>query len=113
MKNALLSSAVLAVSILAAPAVTLAGPVVTAGFRARSDILARHRVTRLDRFPPANMRILDMAAAAGRVPTELPLDGQIRELGPGAVRARLRVGETRRGLPLRLERTGRQILGKD
>jgi len=95
-----------------AATVTLADPVVMAGFRARIDRLARHRVTRLGRIPRVNMQILDMAVAAGRVPTGLPLDGQIRELGLGAVRARLRIGETRRSLPLRSERTGRQVLGK-
>ena len=99
-------------SLTIAPAVTLVEPVVTAGFRARIDRLARHRVTRLGRIPPINMRILDVAVAARRVLTGLPLDGQIRELGLGAVRARLRIGETRRGLPLRSERTGRQILSK-
>jgi hypothetical protein len=95
-----------------AAAVTLAEQVVTAGFRARIDRLARHRVTRLGRIPRGNPQTLDMVAAAGRVPTGLPLDGRIRAPGLDAVRARLRVGETPRGLVLRSERTGRQVFSK-
>src|SRR5580700_1032445 len=93
-------------------AVTLAERVVTAGLQACIDRLARHRVTRLGRLSRGNPQTLDMVAAVGRVPTGLPLDGRIRAPGLDAVRARLRVWETPRGLVLRSERTGRQVLSK-
>ena len=61
---------------------------------------AAHPIKGSDRSRPGNPQTLDTAAAAGRVPTGLPLDGQIRELGLGAVQARARAdrGSGRRGV---------------